>query len=80
MSYSQAHLSKFILQSQDQVGQRAQRLIHRWTVRLLERCKKFLTEAFLGSASRSVQGAHSLTQLRLVVLHHVEDALHIGVD
>lgn len=34
-------------------------------------------EAFLG---RSVQGAHSLAQMRLMVLHQVEDALHVGVD
>lgn len=83
MSYSQTHLSKLILQSQEQVRQRAQRLIHRWTVRLLEsteRCKKFLTEVFPDSTSRPVQGAHSLTQLRLVVFHHVEDALYISMD
>ena len=39
-----------------------------------------LAEALLGSQARPAHGLHLLTQLGLVVLHHVEDALQVGVD
>lgn len=82
---SQAHLPKLILQSQEQVGQRAQWLLCslRQGVRFLKsggRWREFFLKAFLGTRTRPVQSTHLVTQLRMMMLHHVKDTLYVGVD
>lgn len=78
-AHAQTHLSKLILQSQEQVGERAQ-----WLLCLFQLSgslgREFFIEVFLDSSCRSVQSAHLFTQPGLVVLHHVEYALNIGVN
>lgn len=43
-------------------------------------CRKVLLEAFLGSTARTVHSEHSFTQLGLMMLHHMKNALYVGVD
>lgn len=83
--YSQAHLAQLVLQSQQQVGERAERPVDRLPVRLPRWIRgrwrdEVLLKVFLCRGTRPVQRAHSFTQLRLVVLHHVKDALYVGVN
>lgn len=77
--YSQAHLSELVLQSQQQVRQWAKWLICSFRLPV-RRWGEVLLETFLGGTTRPLQSAHSLTQLGLMVLHHVKDTLYVGVD
>lgn len=74
---AQTHLSELILQSQEQVGERAQRLIGLVTGRP---GGEVPIEVSLDCSRRPVQSAHLFTQPGLVVLQHVEEALNVGVN
>lgn len=81
----QTHLSQLVLQGQEQVGQQARR--HLRPLPLLGGVgggggggRELFREVFLDSACRFVQSADLLAEPGLVVLHHVKDALNVGVD
>lgn len=79
----QTHVSQLVLQSQEQVGEQARRPL--CLLPLLGRGvrgggEKIFTEVFPDSACGFVQRAHLLAEPGLVVLHHVEDALNVGVN
>lgn len=81
----QAHLSQLVLQSQKQVWQWAQWLMLLFNLSVMltrtrGRCRKGFLKVFPGSMSGSVQSTDPLTQLGLVMLHHVKYALHVGMD
>ena len=79
--YSQAHLSQLILQGQQQVRQRAQ-VLRRWPrpggLGRWRGCGQGLTQASAGPATHLVQGVHAVAQLGLMVLHHVQQTLHVA--